>query len=271
MAVTAAAAVVATGAAAAATVATATRAATAATAVAAVPAVRADVDRVVPDVCAGGTTPGAKVCVTVDVQVKSAAGGAGGELTRFNVEDALVDTIVPAIAAETDLVPTADIALLVDTPPEGQVGGVFMTLYLRVPPNVTDDAVDALATDAVRGFRDGLAAGVPKAGEVVVLGPASVVGTRVAPQEGEGGETAGASVPALEEGLTDDEDDDDGETAGTSVGDGDDSDSDNDEGGDGRSGLSGGAIAGVVIGAMLSAGLAIAVFIFMIRRWGRRP
>ncbi|GAB0498298.1 hypothetical protein MMPV_009639 [Pyropia vietnamensis] len=263
--------VVTTGATAAATEVTVTRVATAATAAAATLAVRANEERPVPDACAGGTTPDAKVCVTVDVQVETAAGGAGGELTRFDVEDALVDTLVPAIAAETDLDPTQDIALLVDTPPEEQMGGVFLTIYLRVPSNATDDAAAALAIAAVRGFGEGLAAGVPKAGAVVVLGPATVVGTRVAEEEGEGGETADASVPAPEEGGNDDEDDDNGDTVGTSVGDGDDSDSDSDQGGDGRSGMSGGAIAGVVFGVLFSAALAMAVVVLMIRRRVRTP
>lgn len=274
MAVVAAAAVVAaTAAAAAATAAVGTTATASTAATAAAPAVRADAESPVPPACAGGTTPDAKVCVTVDVHVESAVGGGGaGELTRFDVEDAL-ESVLTAIAADTGLEPAGDIGLVVDTPPEEQLGGVFYTLFLRVPPNVTDDAADAVAAAAVRGFGAGVSAAVPKAGAVVVLGPASVIGTRVAPVaaeeegvgEGEGGEAAEASASPPEATAGGD---DGGATTGTSMGDGDGADSDSDSGDDdgGGGGLSGGALAGTVVGALALAAVAVAVSIIIVRR-----
>lgn len=101
----------------------ATAAAAATSATAAASAVHQDAGEDVPPACAGGTTPGAKVCVTVDVHVEAVAGAGGAGLTRFVVEDALETAILPAIAAETGLEPSRDIKLVVDTPPEGQAGG----------------------------------------------------------------------------------------------------------------------------------------------------
>lgn len=241
----------------------ATAAAAATSATAAASAVHQDAGEDVPPACAGGTTPGAKVCVTVDVHVEAVAGAGGAGLTRFVVEDALETAILPAIAAETGLEPSRDIKLVVDTPPEGQVGGVFYTIFLRVVPSVSDTAVTEVAAAAVRGFGEGLAAGVPAAGGVMVLRLAVVVGTRVAPVEEEGGEedAAGASPsPEATAGGDNDDGGDDEAVTGTSAGDG------NDDGEGGSSGLSAGAVAGIVVGVMALAVLVVAVVVTLWRR-----
>ncbi|OSX71846.1 hypothetical protein BU14_0497s0010 [Porphyra umbilicalis] len=142
----------------------------------------------VPAACAGGAAPGARVCVDTDVHVAAAV---GGTVTRFDVEDALVTAVYPAVAAATGLSAATDMGVRVDTPPAGQLDGTFLTLRLLVAADTSDAGVAAVSAAGVRGFREGVVAGVAGVGGVEVVGGPTVVGQRVAPGEG-GDDAAGA-------------------------------------------------------------------------------